>query len=316
MTDAKVPNFDAAPEIARRLSAVTTLFERLREQILEDGERGAPHYHLPMRPPGFGEGDSYYPLYHPWFEQESISRADLAAAISDVHYVDGQAPQETLKYPALVAATPETLATVDALNKAKSDFKQYVQMLKKDTSGLGGEKARDEYVSQALSPGKNGRISLWQIYRPISAALPGEHILRARFFLDPRQSLTPKTAGEELERVKKFMRASADESLRLACKALASLPPETPLAHVGSRASIISVNIKYRDMPGRAKRYTASLPVFYHWSPGVKPPEISIGDLSMKGKDPVLKKVELEPIIPKLRLHRYRPGFYPAKRSS
>lgn len=318
----KIQNFEAVAELTAKMERMSALHAELKSCLADDEAAGAPMYVVEESLDENEAEDILYPEHHPWASLQEVTRSDVADAYASVYYVDGQEPMETIRYPALIAASSVTISVAERLNAVRKEFKDYIQVIKDPKTTLvdvGGEKARDKLVSEALSPNGFGRICLKQVYRPINIASKGT-VSTARFFYDPRQSMKPTTVAAEKDRIGSLLVETYDLTLVMAFDILDRFDDDdTPLAIVGNRSDVLCVNCKFEEtQQDRATKYTCSLPVMYPWNHGQAEPNIAVNDLKRpdSSRPKNFRKINPEPLIISQRVHEYLPGCEPKRKKS
>jgi hypothetical protein len=115
------------------------------------------HTELINLPCWLGVGDSFIQEVVP---NEKLSPRDFAVnALDSFKYDAHQTAQETFSCPAVIAATSDTLALIDAVNGAKDGFMEGVMHIRE---ALG--RAATKSIQDALAKQGEGIIKLRQVY--------------------------------------------------------------------------------------------------------------------------------------------------------
>jgi hypothetical protein len=222
---------------------------------------------------------------HPWYNTalklftsyEDLERALIG--ISDIWFDDAANPRRTFDFPGIILCSHETLSLVDAVNDAKSSFKQRVLELKAKYKDLTdsdiesellmreGEWTSLETVKQAFNQAGLARICTKQVYRKIpSIKEPG--LLRAKYYHNPKRPSRPRTVAQQLEKFHaKVKKGETTQDLIEAIEVLKNMDPTIVISERQNSNEIITVNIKLADTSsnkGSTKwtQVTGVLPVF------------------------------------------------------
>ncbi|CAM3863388.1 DNA replication terminus site-binding protein [Vreelandella rituensis] len=238
----------------------------------------------------------------------------LETALLDYWYEEGQDGRSTRPYIGMIAAGPDLLEAVAAVNAAKSVFSQVLAEIKREEKALipelkGSLPARHPALASNLSGAGLARLNLKQCWRHIPVAdAPVERV-----------HLSWYTSGRSIKRLtvaaveQKLMSMNTDsQHVEILMKTLASVPSREPLAQVQTLAPTMRANLFFIDplRDGRDRRaMNVPLPLFIpsidgrlplHNQPTPFPPE------SRTRKVRSDEKLEEEPFLPSLRIYRYR----------
>lgn len=264
-------------------------------------------------------GDDALPLWVSLSEREvgeGVAMRDKAALLyQSLWYQDGQDGRETLTCPGIVGAGAATVAAAADLNAAKDGFKAAVLALKKldrrqADGALAELHARNADVAAAMRRMGTARLNLKQAYRHIPL-LP-KRPLKIGFTWSKQGRTIQRTTVAEARRLLERRAGSLQVSSEL--EKLASVPEQEMLARVRSTSPHLRANILLQDDDESLQRslVQAPLPIMIPLAPGEPlpsfvpiPPEPS-GQVRLKRSD---VRIEEEPFLPLLRIHRYQPMY-------
>jgi hypothetical protein len=228
-------------------------------------------------------------------------------------YEDHQDGRETLTCPGLVGASPGTMAAAHACNTAKDRFKTAVLALKslahaETTAALADLHHRQESISIAMRRMGASRLNLKQAYRHIP--LLDQRPLKVGFTWSKQGRVIQRTAVTEA-RLLLEQRVETPQ-IHQELQRLAEIPDDEILARVRSvcphlRANIVLAAAEGSDVLRRLMQTPLpiliplqrdeSLPEFVPTAPDLLTnPRLRRADV----------RIEDEPFLPTIRIHRYR----------
>jgi hypothetical protein len=203
-------------------------------------------------------------LFFPHDVSESAEAA-LTRAVTDIRYTRQKADGENPIYPALVSASPDTLAAVTKANTAKKAFKTCLV----DLDRMGLQEADDRIVSlgQALLDRilkRKDKTSLHRLEAYRKFRVVQTPVNYVGFFWGI--SNTSTRLGRDQALVKLAQRLGTDEE---AARYLAEVAPNEQLVWQTKSGYTPRVNMEVSDQPAqRGKNLLAVLPVFIPGTPG------------------------------------------------
>ncbi len=228
-------------------------------------------------------------------------------------YENCQDGRETLTCPGIVGASPETLIAAHACNAAKDDFKQAVLALK----ALGRVEAnavmadlhhRQEPVAAAMRRMGAARLNLKQAYRhlPLLEQWP----LKIGFTWSKQGRVIQRTSVAAARRL--LEQRVETPQIRLELQRLTEVPADEMLARVRGVCPHLRANIVFADPQGagvRRRLMQVPLPVLIPLRHDQRLPEFvpvapkPIASPRLRRAD---VRIEDEPFLPSIRVHRYR----------
>ena len=178
---------------------------------------------------------------------------------------------EPLRYPGLLACSPNTITLLQALNHQKARFERLMVRLRKDINAPGAKLAqllgaadgkRDEDVNKLLEDAGMKGINLSLCYRRFQQLPNTIESVSWTWSLHSR-AIKTISVQDALELAgKKF---SGKEIIDSMVAKLQLLDPSAPLAIVKSVQPALKANIVFKDIAGRTvrKQITAHSPLFY-----------------------------------------------------
>ncbi|TFH86665.1 DNA replication terminus site-binding protein [Billgrantia azerbaijanica] len=251
-----------------------------------------------------------------WAFQAEASTAWLRHALLDFWYQDGQDGRATRSHVGLVAADDNLLEHVAAVNAAKAAFAALLARIRDEHPPLVAEiKAvlpfRHPELHQHLRGSGLARLHLKQCWRAIPVAEAPVARVRLAWYTSGRsiKRLTVRDAEQKL-----LALDSDAPHVRIQLRKLAGLPSGEPLAQVQEQAPLMRANLFFAEPleDGRTRRaLNVALPLFLpaprgrlpdRNAPPAAPPETRT---RARRRD---ERLEAEPFLPSLRIHRYRSG--------
>ncbi|WP_163557489.1 DNA replication terminus site-binding protein [Halomonas sp. NO4] len=249
-----------------------------------------------------------------WAFQTEASTEWLRHALLDFWYQDGQDGRATRSHVGLVAADDSLLQHVAAVNAAKAEFAALLARIRDAHPPLIAEiKAvlpfRHPELHQHLRGSGLARLHLKQCWRAIPVAEAPVARVRLAWYTSGRsiKRLSVREAEQKL-----LVLDSDAPHVRIQLRKLAGLPSDEPLAQVQSQAPLMRANLFFAEPldDGRTRRaLNVALPVFIpaprgrlpdRNEPPATPPE---SRTRARRRD---ERLEAEPFLPSLRIHRYR----------
>ncbi len=256
------------------------------------------------------------PLWLPLTDAEQCAGADArekaVQLYCDIWYRDGQDGRSTRSCHGLVAATPAILDAADEANRAKQAFRQAVMAIRQqapDNHWLALLHQRRSDLRRDLNSKGLGRLHLKQCYRQIPVVR--QHPARVGFNWYSSGRSIRRLSVEEVS--EKLLKMGLDKPhVQLQYERLTHLPPSAPLAQVQQQAPLMRANLRFDhdDAASERNAMNLSLPLLFLWQPGQAFPEHNQPPLQA----PALRqrqlrsdcKIEQQPFLPSLRIHRYR----------
>jgi hypothetical protein len=178
---------------------------------------------------------------------------------------------DRLRYPGLIACSPNTITLLQALNNRKAQFERLMVKLRKDIRAPGAKLAqllrvtdgkRDEDINQLLKDVGMKGINLSLCYRRFQQ-LPDT--IQSVSWTWSLRSRSIKTIGVQEAMGIARKKFAGMEVLDSIVARLNLLDPGDPLAIVKPVQPILKANIVFQDIAGRTvrKQITAHSPLFY-----------------------------------------------------
>lgn len=237
----------------------------------------------------------------------------LRQALTDFWYADGQDGRATHPYIGIVAATPEVIASLKAVNEVKDAFRKALAILQDyDKSLISEIKAslpfRHSYLHENLAGAGLARLHLKQTWRHI----PYHEIPLSRI------KMAWYTSGRSIKRVtvreaeSMLLRYDAEaDHIRIQLRKLAALPSGEPLAQVQNQAPVMRANLFYEEpLPDGhdRKAMNVALPLFVLSEDGRLPSHNQPPPFPSPQRTRAVRsdnRIEDEPYLPSIRAHRY-----------
>jgi len=257
---------------------------------------------------------SEYPTWV-WKETDPLrGRREASRIIRAIDYDDAQDPHESRICPALLGAAPETLAAANAVNNWKLRVKQALAPMKgrmiTEVDPRSKKPVKRPLEKVALKWLQHPRFHRRQASRQIVVC--NEPIARASFFWAISSKNQKISRDDAIQMVEKRFEQGDLLWLRQAREALLALRANEPLAIMDQPHIHPKVNLVIESAHG-VKRIPkrAVLPILYPANPNQAAPDLR----PLPDEKPVESsrlqrsdvKVEREPFIPQLRIHRYLP---------
>lgn len=264
--------------------------------------------------------DAALPVWVSRTDAEVLDQLDMRFKAIQLYralwYEDGQDGRETLTCPGLVGASPETMAAAQTCNVVKDDFKAAVLALKslaraEATAAMADLHRRQEVVAAAMRRMGAARLNLKQAYRHIP--LLDRRPLKVGFTWSKQGRVIQRTSVADARRLleQRIETPEIDQELQR----LAGIPEDEMLARVRSVCPHLRANVVFAapEGSGVARRLMQTpLPILIPLQPGESLPDFvpTAPDLLM---NPRLRRadvrIEDEPFLPAMRIHRYRMPF-------
>ena len=253
-------------------------------------------------------------------ETEAADGLDMRAKAIQLYralwYEDTRDGRETLTCPGIVGASAETLATARACNVAKDRFKEAVLALKVLTrleinSAMTDLHRRQETLAEAMRRMGAARLNLKQAYRHIP--LLERRPIKIGFTWSKRGRVIQRTSLAAARRL--LEQRVESPQIRLEMQRLAEIREDEMLARVRAVCPHLRANIVFPPGASAAaarRLMQAPLPILVPLRPGDGLPEF----VSVAPEPPVAQrlrradvKIEDEPLLPSVRVHRYRAPY-------
>ncbi len=231
-------------------------------------------------------------------------------------YEDCQDGRETLTCPGLVGASPATIAAAQAGNAAKDAFKAAVLALKsmeraEASAAMADLHRRQVQVAIAMRRMGAARLNLKQAYRHIP--LLERRPLKVGFTWSRQGRVIQRTRVAEARRL--LEQRVETPQIHQELQRLAEIPSDEMLARVRSVCPHLRANIVFANPQGsgvQRRLMQTPLPILIPLQPGESLPEfIPVAPELLT--NPRLRRadvrIEDEPFLPMIRVHRYRPPY-------
>lgn len=265
------------------------------------------------------QADQDLPLWISLTDQELASyttmRQKAVLLFRTLWYEDGQDGRETLTCPGIVGASPSTVEAALRLNNSKDRFKAAVLALKQlnktqTTALLSDLHRRNEEVARAMRRMGNARLNLKQAYRHVPL-LP-QRPIKIGFTWSKQGRTIQRTTVAEARRL--LERRSATQQTQAELQRLQTIPETEILARVRSTSPHLRANVVYQNPDDGLERrlVQAPLPILIPLAAGEPLPEFvpippePTGQVRLKRSD---VRIEDEPFLPLIRLHRYQQAY-------
>lgn len=229
----------------------------------------------------------------------NLNRGKVIWALGNFNFTPGLSPQETFKYPAVIAGTVTTLDLIEKVNEAKKAFRTLVglnqQEIKQDTS---------KFVRDLLAHAGYPGIKLKQVFRHIASISYHPRRIAWTKAKHTSNKLISKQASEAM-----LIKAGQGEHIKVQMDKLNRLGNNIKLIKHRHIKPIWVVNIgsfkenkrsKYEDI-------RTSLPLFYIHNQQLPEPIVSFNNKkTTKRKTRSDKKIESKPILPSISVYKYR----------
>lgn len=264
--------------------------------------------------------DIALPVWISRTEAELINNQDMRLKAIQVYralwYEDSQDGRETLTCPGIVGASPNTLIAARACNIAKDNFKRAVLTLKSfsqhEIKGILIDlHQRWETVALAMRRMGAARLNLKQAYRHIP--LLERRPLKIGFTWSKQGRVIQRTSVAAARRL--LEQRVETPQIRHDLQRLAELGSTEQLARVRSVCPHLRANIVFAEMnnSGVSRRLMqAPLPILVPLCAGEQLPEFVTvtpdpsANLRLRRAD---VRIEDEPFLPSVRIHRYRSSY-------
>lgn len=236
--------------------------------------------------------------------------------ISQLEYVENQAPREILVCAGFIGASHNTLEKARLLNEAKEAFKKTILNLKKAKISIKDEalnkafnsaiKTRSDATASTLKKMGLARLHLKQCYRkiPILPAAP----LKISWTWAHTRSIKRISVDEAQSML---MKKTQDAGINNQLSLLSQLPGDETLAIVQELAPHLRANILLPENGDDKTRLMVKgpIPIFFPadtitQTPTFKPP----AEKSLKNENRLTRKdarLDPKPFLPAIRAHRY-----------
>lgn len=249
-----------------------------------------------------------------WAFRAEASTEWLRHALLDFWYQDGQDGRATRSHVGLVAADEALLEQVAVVNAAKAEFAALLARIRDEHPPLIAEiKAvlpfRQPELHQHLRGSGLARLHLKQCWRAIPVAEAPVARVRLAWYTSGRsiKRLTVREAEQKL-----LTLDSDAPHVRIQLRKLAGLRSDEPLAQVQEQAPLMRANLFFAEPleDGRTRRaLNVALPLFLPAPRGRLPDRNAPPDAPPESRTRARRRderLEAEPFLPSLRIHRYR----------
>jgi hypothetical protein len=261
--------------------------------------------------------DTALPIWVSRNEAELLENLDMRDKAIQLYralwYEDDQDGRETLTCAGIVGAGPDTLQAAHLCNNAKDAFKAAVLALKtlersEATAALADLHRRQESVAAAMRRMGAARLNLKQAYRHIP--LLDERPLKIGFTWSRQGRVIQRTRVAAARRLLE-QRVETPQT-RLELQRLAEIPDDEMLARVRSVCPHLRANIVFAHSKGSSvqrRLMQTPLPVLVPLQPGERLPDfvpVAPEPLDTPRLRRTDVRIEDEPFLPSIRIHRYR----------
>ena len=256
--------------------------------------------------------ESDYPIFVNHVRSEPAPRRVVIDALTELHYVDDQPPNEVIQCPALLGASASTLALAERINRAKAGLHETLKLLDRvNVPDPDGGSDKVPVLKISLRRLGHARLQRRQATRrietigaaPESATFTWSHARR-------KQALSAAAVREQL--LHDLAEAGGERRVVLESELarLDGLDDETPLVRLFAPYRHPRVNLVWRLSDGRLlrKQRRAVVPLLYPACPGeglpvIRPLPASPGEgpKRIRRRDAL---VEERPFLPSLGIHR------------
>lgn len=264
--------------------------------------------------------DTTLPAWVSRTDTELLDRLDMRLKAIELYralwYEDCQDGRETLTCPGLVGASPGTMTAAHACNTAKDGFKAAVLALKsieraEVTAAMADLHRRQEQVASAMRRMGAARLNLKQAYRHIP--LLEQRPLKVGFTWSKQGRVIQRTRVAEARRL--LEQRVETPQIHQELRRLAEIPSDEMLARVRSVCPHLRANIVFAAPEGSGvlrRLMQTPLPILLPLQPGEPLPEfVPVAPELLT--NPRLRRadvrIEDEPFLPVIRIHRYRPPY-------
>ena len=256
------------------------------------------------------------PLWLPITEQEAlIGLTPLQKALNfyqDFWYQNGQDGRETRSCFGLISANELQIKQAISINEHKEIFKQQVKLIQKNNKQIWNEfrgqlAKRHDDLRNSLHLSGLTRLHLKQTWRAIPVIERTPSRVGFNWYNSGRsiQKITVEQAQQALLNLDQ-----SGDHIQSQLSTLSHLASHTPLAKVQNLAPTMRANIFYEDnaLPSR-QAMNISLPILFKADeknklPPHNEPEL-IAPLTRKRAVRSDRRIEDEPFLPSIRVHRY-----------
>lgn len=239
-------------------------------------------------------------------QNSNISPREKATAVlSQLHYLDNQAPREILICAGFIGATEDTLLLAKELNYRKDQFKKSILALKSAKRPTNDAKSRSIQASQYLNEMGLGRLHLKQCYRkiPILDKIPSK-ISWTWAHTKAIKKISVRKAHEML------LKKGNDVGIQIQLQQLNMLPEHESLAIVQELAPHLRANLVFiQEKSVQRTMIKGPLPIFFPCTSLTPYPQFTPPGEKCGRSDRLIRSdVRLDPIpfLPAIRVHRYK----------
>lgn len=265
--------------------------------------------------------DAILPVWVSRTENELLENLDMRFKAIQIYralwYEDSQDGRETLTCPGIVGASPATLEAARSCNIAKDEFKAAVLALKvlgrvETHTAMADLHRRWESVAVAMRRMGAARLNLKQAYRHIPAL--ERRPLKIGFTWSKQGRVIQRTSVAAARRLLE-QRAETPQT-RLELQRLAEIRDPEMLARVRGVCPHLRANLVFTSEAGSPEVYRrlmqAPLPILVPLRRGERLPEF----VTVSPEPPTTPRlrradirIEDEPFLPSVRIHRYRDHY-------
>lgn len=241
---------------------------------------------------------------------DSNPTSSIANALLDLWYQGNQDGRQTRIYPGLIAVTSSQLKKTHSINGLKRKFHQAVLEIKENDSYEWRKLQsklikRNRVLNEALSDEGINRLHLKQVIRTLPIVEKSPKKVGFNWYTSGRSisKITKQQAWDLLTELN-----TESDHIKIQMDKLATIKDSEPLARVQKQAPVLRSNILFKD--GQRKAMNVSLPLIFPQETKNEFPEFIVpSSTPPKNRSRQLRsdtKIDDEPFLPSIRVHRYR----------
>ncbi|RMA81117.1 hypothetical protein [Umboniibacter marinipuniceus] len=238
------------------------------------------------------------------WQQDEPFLCSIASSLNDYFYRDGEDGRSTSQCCAVVAGIDAD--QIRTLNQAKDSFKTLIGNYRAHHPKETKHWQRSVFTShsparQTLSETAHGRLNLKACWRRLRFIEQPVKSISYAWYRNGRsiQRIEYQQVVERLERLDR-----QGVNIQSAWQTLAAIRATTPLCIVQRQAPLIRANVRLGN--GEMTAFNSSTPIFLAAQaslPAIRPLPLANEQAARKSRSD--QRIEREPLIPMLRLHRY-----------
>ncbi len=265
--------------------------------------------------------DTNYPIWAYGYEDSSDPRSKVLEAIRLLDYQPDQSGTDSLLCPALVGASSRTLEHVRNVNLYRTELAKILKkfvgidvLVEDENTGNIVNRQWARIVLAMLGHARLNQRQATRIFRCFHQ--PPSQVSYSWVNMRKVEYTTSRNIIQDLEKRLEKNSGTAAEALEADYNKVSALGHTEPLAIVTPLREQVRANVTWADKnENTVKRaqYYAGAPIFYSTKLGSALPKLrrlpskdAPRSFRMKRSD---LKLETEPLIPRLRIYRYRPEY-------